>query len=102
MKLTDMLQFIEEEADERELRLILAAYGTGVRRVRVSKISKMRSELEKGDTIRFVSIKPKYLTGVEATVLRIMGDKAEVDMGQPIRRYSRIVTVPLSAITKVN
>lgn len=101
MKITDILAYIEEQADDRELRLIIAAYGTGVRRTRALLITKTLEELQEGDTVRFISIKPKYLTGVQARVLEIIGDKAKVDMGRPIRRYSRIVTVPISSIQVV-
>jgi hypothetical protein len=102
-KLSTILDFIETEADERELRAILQAYGTGLRRNRTIMARKLRSELQVGDTVTFVSIKPKYLTGVTAEVLELVGpDKVRVDMGQSIRRYNRIVTAPLSAVRKVS
>lgn len=101
MKLGQIVDYIESEADEAELRAILAAYSTGVRRTRALKVRNIRAELQEGDTIIFSAIKPKYLIGQQAKVLEILGDKAKVDMGQPVRRYSRIVTVPLSCIKKV-
>lgn len=80
-----------------------------------ARYAELRSEQElqvleaarPGKTVRFTSIKPKYLTGVCATILAILPEgKLEVEMINPptraVQRFSRIVKVHATSCTVID
>ena len=59
-------------------------------------------EYQVGQIVKFNSnVRPKYLTGVSATVKKINRTKIVVDLDERNGRFFKNVTVPLSLVEKV-
>lgn len=55
------------------------------------------SKLKRGDTVEMLNIRPKYLTGLTATVTSVRGDKVEATMDQTARKFREGSPVVLNA-----
>lgn len=98
-----VLKYIREEADDTDMTYILSAFQERRRYLASIKAAEIRSELNKGDRIIILgNIKPKYFIGRVGDVLSIQGDRVEVDFLTPLRRYGRIVKVPLTSVKKIS
>ena len=101
--LKSTLAYIREEADETDLTYILAAFQERRRFLTSVRAANMREQLDVDDKIIVQgNIKPKYFVGRVGKVLSLQGDRVEVDFGTPMRRYGRIVKVPLSSVRKLS
>lgn len=101
--LKSTLHYIREIADDSDMIYILAAYNERNREIRARHAADMRSQLEKGDKVMVkTNIKPKYFAGQVGEVLSIQGDKVEVDFLRPIRRFNRIVKIPITSLKKIS
>lgn len=63
-------------------------------------------ELNVGDTVKFVNIRPQYLQRHTGTVTEIdlngrKGPLVKVDLGRRVGKYGPIVTAPHSTVKKV-
>lgn len=93
------LVFIREMADYDDLELIRAELVKRAGKLRMLKTAKVRENTQVGDRVLLTGVKPQYLNGRVGKVLEFVdGNRVRVDFGDPIRRYGRIIKVPLSSI----
>jgi len=53
-----------------------------------------------GDRVIFTSGRPRYLIGVEATVVKIKQTYASVRLDQPIGKFRGVINTPMTLIRK--
>lgn len=61
----------------------------------------LRQDLSPGDRVRVSGLSPKYCNGRTAVVEQINRTRVVVRPEQPYKRFSGIVTVPLSCVERV-
>lgn len=69
--------------------------------LKVVKASELRATLSPGDTVYFNDkVRPAYLKGAKATVIRMARTKVVVDLDRMIGRFHRNISVPVSLIAE--
>ena len=78
------------------------SYLTDVIRERREKLTtRITASLSAGDTVKMVGIRPKYMIGVTAKVIRVNRKRAVVILDHPTGRFHGEITVPLNCMQKI-
>lgn len=100
----DVLDFVSS-ATEQEVRLLFDAGNRRAKTIRENTAAANAANLKPGDKVRTKGLKPKYLSGLEATVKRMNGSKVDIEVDEKHQfetgRYSRNFTVPASALEAI-
>jgi len=72
-----------------------------VRGRREELTSIVAASLQMGDAVKIIDIKPKYMIGVTAKIVRVNRKRAVVDLDRDFDRYRGEITVPLACLQKI-
>ncbi len=62
----------------------------------------LRRSLNTGDKVKFTdAVKPTYLRGMVATVVKLNRERIVIDLGKGVGRFSGRITTPVSLVEKV-
>ena len=71
-----------------------------VRYRREELTSIVAARLRMGDTVKIIGIKPKYMIGATAKIVRVNRTRAVVNLDRDFGRFSGDITVPLACLQK--
>ena len=109
--LRSLLERVDALESDEDLDALFQALRDRRRDLRERAVRQLRRELAPGDTVRFVNISPKYLTGLTATVVYIPGGRkavADVQIPKGDPRYGKYargtgrLTAYLSTLERVD
>lgn len=83
---------------DNELNIIMEAC-----RVRIKHMAVQAGhQLNQGDRVRFTGGRPRYLIGLEATVVKVMHTWVTVKLDRPVGKFAGEIRTPMTLIEKVS
>ena len=86
---------------DSELDAISKAIDTRKKLLRETKIALTMSDLKIGDKVKLRDLRPKYINGIVAEVVKLNRTTVAVRMPERSGRFSGIVNCPASCLDKV-
>ena len=72
-----------------------------VRGRREELTSRVAASLQMGDAVKIIGIKPKYMIGATAKIVRVNRKRAVVNLDRDFGRFHGDITVPLACLQKI-
>lgn len=94
----EIVQQIEDGAFDNELRFLNDALKKRHAVVLAEQTATVAATVDEGDKVLLTNIKPKYLNGAVATVVKVNQTRAVVVLDEPVRKYTGEMTVPLCCL----
>src|SRR4051812_24056978 len=103
MRQEDVIDFVHDGKLDRVVDQLI---DTGIARKKVLSQRKARANLENlewGDKVRTVNLRPKYISGLKGTIIDPEDRPTKpgylwIDLGMRVRRYGPIVCLPASCV----
>lgn len=101
-KFFEIVESIENGEMDQYLRDINSACAARQRRIHTEKAEVARAEITVGSRVYLKGIKPRYMEGAWATVVKINQTRAVINLDHERGKWRGDITVPLSCLVSLD